>query len=263
MNATASISAEKPLRVNALAEAPDSPPLAECWRLVHQGKILTAGQVTELERILERDPQDLAARLQLLGRSHSDTLSPEAFELLAGLIEHHPGCPITGQVSLRLPAFDCRNRQVLGLWQKQLAEHPNQVRVLANAALWLKHFSWLRPEYRDACKALFARMCALEPNNPEWPDQLGLICYFEAGDGLSQAPKETSKHRKRRRAAAAKSAMNFLTIAKRLRAAQERLGNSHVSESHYIQIAELTCWRANRSASAVPRSIPGIIRLLT
>jgi hypothetical protein len=224
--------------------------VAECWRLLDSGKTASAAEIAELELRLRRDPTDLPARLRLLGRPRGDTLSPAAFELLAGLIEHHPHSHIAGRISLMLPAFDSRSARIIELWQRQIAAHPDQVRVLGNAAIWLQHFSWLQPEYTGPCKALLTRAIAMEPDNPEWLDHLGLACFFEAGGGLDRHPDLARKLRKRMRSAATKNAINLLAIANRLRQEKGLDPSSTLSENHYIQIAELICWRARRLKSA-------------
>jgi hypothetical protein len=226
---------------------PDELPVAECWRLVTEGRELSPAQAGELELRLQRDPRDLASRLRLLGRPQGDALTPAAFALLAGLIEHHPGSLIAGRISLMLPAFDSRSQQVLELWQRQIAAHPGKVRVLGNAAIWLQHYSWFRPEYNEACKALFTRVCTLEPTNPEWLDHLGLVCFFEAG-GLGRDPEMARKRRRRLRASAVKDAVQILAVARRLREQQGLDGHGGLSENHYIQIAELACWRASQAS---------------
>ena len=222
-------------------------PEAECWRLMAEGRHLTAAQASELELKLRRDPLDLLSRLRLLGRRDGDTLSPAAFDLLLGLIEHHPGSRIAGHVvSTMLPAFDFRCAKVIEQWQRQIAAHAADVRVLGNAAIWLLHYSWLQPQYSGACKALLMRLRELEPRNPEWAAHLGLVCFFEAGGGLGGNPEPTRKLPRKLRAAAAKKAADFLAVATRLREEQGLDGNSALSEYHYIRMAELACWRARQ-----------------
>lgn len=224
----------------------DDLPVAECLRLVDKGKKLSNAEAAELQQRLRRDPRDLPARLRLLGRPHGETLSPAAFELLAGLIEHHPASLIAGQLSTMLPAFDARNSRIVELWRRQIAAQPENVRVLGNAAIWLQHCACLQPEYLEPCKELFTRIRELEPHNPEWADHLGLVCFFEAGGGYGTHPELAREDRQRLRATAAKDAVDYLTTANRLRAEQGLAGNGALTEYHYLQIAELACWRALR-----------------
>jgi hypothetical protein len=221
-------------------------PEAECWRLLAEGRNLTAAQARVSELKLQRDPLDLPSRLRLLGRRDGDTLSPAAFDLLLGLIEHHPGSRIAGHISTMLPAFDFRCAQVIEQWQRQIAAHPTDVRVLGNAAIWLLHDSWLQPQYSGACKALLMRLRELEPRNPEWAAHLGLVCFFEAGGGLGGNPGPTRKLPRKLRAAAVKKAADLLAVATRLREEQGLDGNGALSEYYYIRIAELACWRASQ-----------------
>ncbi len=224
----------------------DDLPVADCLRLVDEGKQLSKAAAAELELRLRREPRDLPARLRLLGRPHGETLSDAAFELLEGLIEHHPASLIAGQISTMLPAFDARNARVIEHWRRQIAAQPENVRVLGNAAIWLQHCACLQPDYLAPCKALFTRIRELEPRNPVWADHLGLVCFFEAGGGYGTHPELAPKQRQRLRATAAKDADDYLAMAKRLREELGLAGNGALTEYRYLQIAELACWRAMR-----------------
>ena len=119
----------------------------------------TAEQVPALEQKLAADPEDEPTRDKLLMYYSRHRMEDSAIPLMLWLIDHHPESPLHNRYSIVL----ARRPEVVGeaqrRWRIQAALHPNDPRVLTNAA----SFSYNNPQEEID---LLKRARALDPLQP-------------------------------------------------------------------------------------------------
>ncbi len=155
----------------ALQVAPSSsdpgahPGLAQ---LLTEGSKLSPAEAQQLEEQLQRDPEDLAARGKLISYYFSTVPQQRQPRLdhVYWLIEHHPESDITRYFSLVFRFSPPDEEHVKTLWSDQAALHPNDARVLANAAEFLGRGN------QFVEKDLLERARQADPLNPEWLKRL-------------------------------------------------------------------------------------------
>ena len=149
---------------------------------VLEGRGLSGEQVAARERLLDGDPEDVAARAGLLGYywSHRRTEQDAHAEHLLWFIENAPESPALqgpwGAISAE------RNpegyNQAKAAWLQQIREAPLSVAVLRPAA---DFFRWTDAEFSAE---LLERGEALEPSSPHWAQQLGFLRWHDAYDPI-------------------------------------------------------------------------------
>jgi hypothetical protein len=133
---------------------------------------LGGGLSPERARRLERGPTDLAVHTLLLGyyfvdRFRSAAAARARHGLILRVIAEAPGSPVSGRPEAGLFPRDGRPyERARRLWLRQVAAHPDDARVLANAA------SFFLLSERPTGLALLVRARSLEPGNPEWARRL-------------------------------------------------------------------------------------------
>lgn len=155
----------------ALQVAPSSsepgahPGLAQ---LLTEGSKLSPAEAQQLEEQLRRDPEDLAARGKLISYYFSTVPQQRQPRLdhVYWLIEHHPESDITRYFSFVFRFSPPDEEHVKTLWSDQAALHPNDARVLANAAEFLGRGN------QFVEKDLLERARQADPLNPEWLKRL-------------------------------------------------------------------------------------------
>jgi hypothetical protein len=139
--------------------------------ILADGWTLTSDGAATLESDVERDPENLAARIRLLSYYTQYMVRPELrSKHLLWLIEHHPDSDVfqlSSKVTDIVPDFSGVNSpdidRARALWLQQAELYPTNAKVLANAA------TALASDGRTAFE-LLRRLRALEPGNPEWLD---------------------------------------------------------------------------------------------
>jgi len=139
--------------------------------ILADGWTLTSDGATKLESDIERDPENLAARIRLLSYYTQYMVLPELrSKHLLWLIEHHPDSDVFqlgSKVTDIAPDYSGINspniERARALWLQQAELYPTNTKVLANAA------TALASDGRTAFE-LLKRLGALEPQNPEWLD---------------------------------------------------------------------------------------------
>jgi len=155
------------LQVAQIPPSPDvHPGLAE---LLTEGSKLSAAQAQELEEQLTRDPGDLAARGKLISYYIWNANDHPRLEHVHWLIQHNPESDLTIYFSmhyLRWRVGDAEYEHERLLWLDQVAAHPNDARVLGNAA----RFMGEKDQFAE--KDLLERASQADPANPEWLKRL-------------------------------------------------------------------------------------------
>jgi len=144
---------------------------------------ISADQASRLEESLTRDPNDLAARAQLLryyfavgGRQ----LSPEAarqarLRHILWLVQNHPESELASLSEATIdpaghPLADQEGyAKVKALWLEQAEKHKDNAVLLANAAWFFK-----LPDKPIAAR-LLKRARAVDPGNQKWSELLGFV----------------------------------------------------------------------------------------
>lgn len=157
-----------------LAEKPE-------FLLVIEGSRITAEQAEALERSLENDPDDLAARTKLLayyslGRGGNTPAAKAArAKHVAWVIENCPDSSLAGAPYTTMTPGDGEGfYQAKELWLKQATRHAQNPAVLGNAANFLTLWE------RDAAEKFLKQAKELDPLNAEWPNDLAHLYQLDA-----------------------------------------------------------------------------------
>ncbi len=136
-------------------------------QLSTEGIKLSASEAQQLEEQLVRDPEDLIARGKLISYYLSNANLHRSLDHVDWLIAHHPESDITIYYSrslhVRSPAGYEHEKT---LWLEQVAAHPTDASVLANAARFVGE------EDPFAEKNLLLRARKAEPWNLQWTKRL-------------------------------------------------------------------------------------------
>jgi hypothetical protein len=138
-----------------------------------QGSDLSEEQARTLEERLQVEPNDLEARARLLGfyflRSHSSEAARQARGVhVLWIIRNRPELPLAGLPYVGLdPSVDDESYEsARKIWIEKTMERPGETAVLGNAA------SFFLPNDREAAERLWLQASRLEPQSPDWPEQL-------------------------------------------------------------------------------------------
>ncbi len=123
---------------------------------------LSPESVTQMEKTLRTDPNNLLLRLKLLGYYHNQTPYSKETRLarkrhIVWMIQHYPGAvytryPFCQVSSIREPETltACKSA-----WQQQIARHPTDASVLRNAAAFIDHSD---PDTADHLREIAAKI---------------------------------------------------------------------------------------------------------
>lgn len=142
--------------------------------LTRLGDRLTPVQVLTIENGLSRDPNQMAQRVRLLGYyfrrrvMQADAMDAAQPHIL-WLIEHAPGSKAAGLPEAHIDQHidPIHYEEAVHAWNRQIAEHPDDVKVLSNASAFLQLGNPKKAE------ELLLRVRQLEPENPVWAERLG------------------------------------------------------------------------------------------
>jgi len=164
----------------------------ELGRLARQANGLSADQVSRLEESLIHDPNDLAARAQLLGyyfaaspRLNPETVHEARVRHILWLVQNQPESELAGMSEATIDpagggslADRAGYEKVKALWLEEVKSHPDKVMVLVNAAWFFK-----LPDKAIAA-SLLTRAHAVDPGNQNASAGLGIV-YAAAIVGLT------------------------------------------------------------------------------
>jgi len=169
------------VQLQAAEQPQESMTPGEAHRLVMTGSNLTDDQVNDLEATLARDPDDLPARVKLLGyywrQQFASAVSAEAHSKHAlYIIRHYPASPVAGLPMAEIhtssmPDAGARAREA---WLKNVENDPENVAILMNAARFFTMSD------RPRAIVFVIRATTLDPDKPELLEQLGLLYKLDA-----------------------------------------------------------------------------------
>jgi len=168
-------------------ESTDSDDLSD-WYLT--GTELDANAVQDLEERVASNPSDIEARIKILGyyfrlRSFEDSARAAAQPHILWIICNVPESVAVAQpwVRIRRQIDPSGYEGARDAWNENLAKHPNNARILGNAA------AFFRLNETELAEELLGRAQALEPENLEWTEQLGRLFSLKAitGDAAAQS----------------------------------------------------------------------------
>lgn len=146
------------------------------------GSTMNAAQAAELEAGLETKPDDLSSRTKLLGYYFTKGRRPgEAVhnrrKHVLWVIKNHPGSGLAALPYCGMDGvFDPEGYvEAKKLWLEQTGAHPQDPKVLGNAA------AFFLISDKDLAEGFLKRAQKTEPGNPSWPNHLGHL-YSMAND---------------------------------------------------------------------------------
>ena len=161
------------------------------------GQKLSADQVSDLETAVAKNPDDLSARMKLLGyyfmRQYSSKEAREARQKhIFWIIKNHPDAAMAGlpYSSINPIQEGDAYQQARQLWLEQTKAHAQNTAILGNAAqFFLIHD-------KDLAEDLLKQAQKAEPNNSEWSERLGQLYALQNSEGKSAATKSLEEFEK-------------------------------------------------------------------
>ncbi len=191
----------------ALPLAPSLAQSVDLGQVARNATNLTADRVNELKKQLEKDPNDLVARVSLISyywmRFGAKGVESRCENIL-WLIRNHPENEIVGQPRMELDMVSeavCYGK-AKKVWLQIVADNPNSTPILGNASSF-----FLLNESSEAERLLLLAR-ELEPNNMEWAERLGQLY------SLKSIPQKGGED--------ARKALKYYEIALKLAAFPER-----------------------------------------
>jgi len=157
----------KPEVVNKGFSQQKNQTFSRIYKLLEQGRALSAEQAAQLEKQLTGTAKDLPVLTQLQGYYSeyyltNPILRQKRNELMIQMVKNYPEAEVFGTGAVMLIDSKDDIGPIKKLWQEHLQKHPDDVNLLRNAA---KNLLVADTDFAIAC---FTRCRKLEPNNPEW-----------------------------------------------------------------------------------------------
>ena len=189
---TANTEAPEPTTINSGRDKknhakPDSTMLAL------EGAKLSSEEIQNLEEILQANPEDLVARAKVLGwywrnQFLSESARKARHKHILWLIQNHADEKIAGipEAGLNPEQDEEVYDEAKKLWIEQTETQKTNTTILGNAAaFFLLHD-------REITQELLKKAQALEPENPEWPERLGLLYRLDLIRDTSESKIDTA-----------------------------------------------------------------------
>jgi hypothetical protein len=164
----------------AVAQQPSTQHLTmiETVRLSSAGRALSADEANNLEKTLEADPKNVAARVSLIAyyaTRHDEPFKSKKVDQALWFIRNLPDAEILQWIiQVRLnPVLDKGYAEAKQLWLDNLSKYKGNTTVIANAA------SFFMITEMPLAEKLLKDAAALEPTNPKWPADLGHLIELE------------------------------------------------------------------------------------
>lgn len=156
---------------------------------IRTGRNLSDPQVQQLERELIDDQSNLNNRISLISYYYFGSLKSPDAEASFGrhalwIIENEPEHRIAGMGFTMIdetvdPAGYAKSKEI---WKKHVAANPTNAVILGNAARHVSHGD------RELAETYLLKAREVEPDNPEWPERLGLL-YMRASESTLACSK--------------------------------------------------------------------------
>jgi len=175
-----------PLLSKALGDRSDEMRRHAESALAHLGRNWTAEDARRSQAQIAGAPHERALRIlalgyYFLGQRESDAARTARHQHILWLIEHAPECETAGSPEVSI--FERDEPQTYAaarkLWLEQVASHPQNAKVLGNAANF-----FILNDFEQS-EGLLKQARALEPENPQWPERLGQLYSLRGGPGAS------------------------------------------------------------------------------
>jgi tetratricopeptide (TPR) repeat protein len=162
---------------------------AASWdRVCHAAVSMSADEASRVEALLETSPDDLEARVKLIGYFFLSD-APDAQARRNGhihwLISHHPEVDLSGYGCIIEDMWPEAYAEGKRRWQAAVAERPNDTAVLKNASSFLFLFD------PTLAEAMLRRGASLEPQSADWHDSLARLRLLAARDAGSDGDRLT------------------------------------------------------------------------
>lgn len=154
---------------------------ATSWYL--EGRKMKAEEIAGLQKQVAANPDDLAARVKILGyylqkgifdAGAREVMQPHILWIIRNRPAHEAA---SGPFCMTDAIIDAaRHKEQAAAWEEQLAAHPNDLAVLANAALFFTLPDW------DKAKELLLAAKKLDPGNPKWSKRIGSLYFLRSND---------------------------------------------------------------------------------
>lgn len=146
-------------------------------KLVLEGRRLSAEDANGLEASLVENPNDVPARIKLIGYYSLSWQEPSLTERtrhILWLIAYHPELGATPLIHIDETLSPDAYAEASRLWHVALAQQPNNPAVLMSAS---KFFMFADSAFS---KELLRRGAALEPDVADWHKSIGNLCMLTA-----------------------------------------------------------------------------------
>ena len=156
--------------------------------LIMQGGRLTENAAKALQAKADADPTDIESRLQLLGFYYHSVIHTQQghnphMNLAIWFIENYPESEAAGNSDAHIDPINNPSGygKAKALWMKTVEAHPDNALVLGNAAKFFLIFE------RDLSEGFLKQAQALEPENPQWAEDLGQLYNLSSNRPRSEA----------------------------------------------------------------------------
>lgn len=184
---------------------------ADPRRFFREGAALSGEEAAKLEEELGENPDNLSARIMLLGyyerrAFESEDARKKRQAHIIWVIQNHPEHPIAGPHINLHPSLDGEAYfAAKELWLGQVEAHEENTAVLGNAARFLLLHD------KDVAESLLNKAKALEPDNPEWSKRLGHLYSL----GISRKSAESRREAATKALEQLEDALNLTTEEKK------------------------------------------------
>jgi hypothetical protein len=170
----------------------------EATRTAFEGMQLRDDLAQELESSIADAPDNLSPRLRLLGyylmrEFESDAARQARQRHILWLIAHHPEWDVlvspVGFLQIDLNANADVINEAKRLWMQKVDAHPQSAQVLGNAA---KCLLFNGRDDEALVQQLLEAAQLLDPEEPEWPENLGLLCNRQMREQTGDERRQTA-----------------------------------------------------------------------
>ena len=148
-------------------------------KLFRSARKLTPEEARELDKLVDKEPDNLDAVTKWLiynlgKRFKNEKIKKKREKIILHLIEKHPECTILNYPYTSLYKRFDDTETAKALWKAQLKKHPENLKILSNAARSTLFFD------RQLSEKCLKTGQKLEPENPIWSIRLGNLYRYNS-----------------------------------------------------------------------------------